>query len=132
MDWIRDRDCKGKVYYTSKDFNGCKYYLYMSVYEYSKSDKFWVSISSGKKRKYIHVFEPKENKSTGGLEALFWIKNTMLEFPDFYNRHRESIKSQYICVSWADSRRRDIYQRLTKEGFVFTMDKGEKILMKKL
>jgi hypothetical protein len=132
MDWIRDKDYEGKVYYTTKDFNGCKYYLYMSVYENSKSDKFWVSISSGKKRKDFHVFEPKENKSTGGLEALVWIKNTMLEFPEFYNSHRKITKSQYICVSWADSRRRDIYQRLTKEGFVFTIDEGEKILMKKL
>ena len=46
-----DKDYEGKVYYTTKDFNGCKYYLYISVYENSKSDKFWVSISSGKKRK---------------------------------------------------------------------------------
>jgi hypothetical protein len=134
--WLRYREQyereEGKVFYTCKEFNGCKYYLYVSVYENNKSDKFWISISSGKKRKDLHIFEEKENKSTGGLKALVWIKKSMLEFPNFYNRKNNSKKKQYICVSWADSRRRNIYQRLIKDGFSFSIDDGEKILIKKL
>jgi hypothetical protein len=53
----------------------------------------------------------------------------MLEFPNSTIK-KYSNKKQYICVAWADSRR-DIYQRLVKEGFIFTMDDGEKILMKR-
>jgi hypothetical protein len=65
---------EGKKFYTCKDFNGCKYYLYISVYEKSKSDKFWVSISSGKKKKRLIFFEPKKIKVQEAL-ALVWIKN---------------------------------------------------------
>jgi hypothetical protein len=53
LDWIRYTEMEGKYFTPVKDFNGCKYYLYISVYENSKSDKFWVSISSGKKKVYI-------------------------------------------------------------------------------
>jgi hypothetical protein len=55
----------------------------------------------------------------------------MLNFLISTIKKYNSNKKQYICVAWADSRRRDIYQRLVKEGFIFTMDDGEKILMKR-
>lgn len=35
-------------------------------------------------------------------------------------------------ISWSDSRRRDIYKRLEKDGFRFTLDEGKKVLMKRI
>jgi hypothetical protein len=57
----------------------------------------------------------------------------MYDFPKFY-ADRRNIKelNTYICIGWADSRRRNIYQRLEKEGFRFSMEDGKKILIKKL
>ena len=79
----------------------------------------------------IDIFEDKENKSLGGIRALFWIKEAMYDFPEFYSNYVDG-RNQYICIGWADSRRRDIYARLQKEGFTFTMEWGKKVLMKKL
>lgn len=129
--WVRvDSD----FYYIEKEFNGSVYRVEIYVWEYPKSVKFWVGASSGKKRKDRKIFIPKDNKSTGGLKALLWIKQMALEFPDYYSQHRWWIenKKKYICIHWADNRRRDIYQRLQKEGFEFILDGGKKILRKKL
>jgi hypothetical protein len=41
-------------------------------------------------------------------------------------------RNQYLCVGWADNRRRNIYERLVKEGFQFMVEGGRKILIKKL
>jgi len=128
MDWKRHPEDRW-TYYQEETFNGYVYRVSISVYEWKKSTKFWVAASSGKKRKEKDIFEEKENKSLGGMKALLWIKNKMFEFPKWYNSTDEN---QYILVHWADSRRRDIYQRLIKEGFQFMVDDGRKILMKKL
>ena len=130
MEWIKDKDYTN-TYYTTKKFNGYQYNVFIVVEDNTKSVKYWVSVSSGKKRAEFEIFEDKENKSLGGIRALFWIKEAMYNFPEFYSKRVDG-RNQYICIGWADSRRRDIYARLQKEGFTFTMEWGKKVLMKKL
>ena len=130
MEWIRDRAYDYKVFKCSEIFEEYVYTIMIYVEEIaSKSVKFHIGVSSGKKRKHREVFEEKAYKSKGGLKALMWLKDKMLEFPVYYD---SSVKNQYICIGWSDSRRRDIYKRLKKYGFMFSFDSGEKILMKKL
>ena len=130
MEWIKDK-AYTNVYYTSTIFNGYQYNAVMALEETDKSVKYWFSISSGKKRKEFQIFEDKENKSLGGIRALFWIKEAMYDFPLFYG-YRIRGRKQYLCVGWADNRRRNIYERLIKEGFQFRSERGNKILIKKL
>ena len=130
MEWTKHKeyvDC----YYTSREFNGYTYNTVISVEVSDKSVKYYVAVSSGKKRRDFDIFEEKSSKSFGGIRALFWIKEAMYDFPKFYSRWVEN-RNQYICIGWADSRRRDIYKRLEKRGFQFMIEGGRKILMKKL
>ncbi len=131
MEWkLKDKGQNYKVYTASKDFNGDLYVVTVYVDKSLKSDKFWIGVSSGKKRKHREVFEEKEYKSKGGIKALMWIKDCIFDFPVWYRNDYN--KKQYICIHWSDSRRRDIYKRLENYGFTFSFDGGEKILMKKL
>ena len=130
MEWTKHKeyvDC----YYASREFNGYTYNTVISVEVSDKSVKYYVAVSSGKKRREFDIFEEKASKSFGGIRALFWIKEAVHDFPEFYSRRVEN-RNQYICIGWADSRRRDIYKRLEKEGFQFMIEGGRKILMKKL
>jgi hypothetical protein len=131
MEWVKDEKYKN-VYITSKMFDTYQYNVLITLEDatMSKSIKYWVSASSGKKRREFDIFEEKEAKSLGGIKALFWIKEAILNFPSYYTNPYNKI--EYICIAWADNRRRDIYERLKKEGFVFAMESGVKILRKKL
>lgn len=129
MEWTKYEDFTN-VYVTSKIFNGYQYNVIITVMDKAKSIKYWVAASSGKKRREFEIFEDKEFKSLGGIKALFWIKEAILDFPSFYRNPYK--KTEYICIGWADNRRRDIYERLKKEGFNFAMEQGSKILIKKL
>lgn len=119
-------------YQTFEIFNGYTYCLNIVVEENWKSLKYWVALSSGKKRKDLSVFIPKDSKSGGGIRALIWAKNKMMEFPEFYENKYYKPENSYICIYWADSRRRNIYQRLERGGFKFFTEHGVKILRKKL
>lgn len=130
MEWIKDKRYTN-LYYTSEIFNGYKYNAVMTLEETDKCLKYWFSVSSGKKRREFEIFEEKDNKSLGGIRALFWIKQAMYDFPEFY-KNRVYGRKEYICVGWADKRRRDIYERLIKEGFTYEMEYNRKILRKKL
>lgn len=132
MEWTKDSRYTN-TYYTTKKFNGYQYNVLIITEETDKSFKYWIHVSSGKKRKEFEIFESKGNKSLGGIRALFWIKDAMFDFYNYIN-DRKNLKNKnvYICVGWADSRRRNIYQRLEKEGFQFMIEDGKKILMKKL
>ena len=132
MEWIKDPQYTN-TYYTTKKFNGYQYNVLIITEETDRSFKYWIHISSGKKRKEFEIFENKENKSLGGIRALFWIKDAMFDFYTYISGKRNlKSKNVYICVGWADNRRRNIYQRLEKEGFQFMVEDGRKILMKKL
>lgn len=130
MDWIRHRRDEGEFYYKEQYFNGFKYLIEVGVYTTFKTEMYWFALSSGKKRKDLLVFEEKEKKSKGGIQALLWAKKEMLAFPEYFGNPFN--KRRYICIRWADSRRRDIYQRLEREGFRFEMMWREKILIKKV
>lgn len=130
MDWKRYRRDEGEFYYKDEYFNGFKYHLEVYVDTTFKSEKFWFALSSGKKRKELEIFEDKDRKSGGGIKALIWAKNEILGFSNYLNNTFN--KNRYICIRWADSRRRDIYQRLEKEGFEFQMIDNVKTLVKKV
>ena len=132
MEWIKDKNYTN-VWLTTKKFNSYQYNVIIIPDITDKTIKYWIHASSGKKRKEFEIFEDKENKSLGGLRALFFIRDAMYDFPKFYAEKRGiSRLKAYICIGWSDSRRRNIYQRLEKEDFQFANHEGKKILMKKL
>jgi len=130
-DWQPHPDYKN-MFFKIKDFNDFTYSVQITLLENKRSQKFYVTASSGKKRKDMEVFEQKADKSLGGMKALLWIKETALSFTEWFNFLYKVKENQYLCIGWADSRRRNIYERLKKDGFIFMMDEGQKILMKKL
>lgn len=130
MEWVKNKDYID-TYQTSEIFNGFTYNVVISLEWTYKALKYWVAVSSGKKRRDFDIFENIGNKSLGGIRALFWVREAMYDFPKFYSE-RVFSRKEYICICWSDSRRRDIYKRLEKEGFQFMRDNGRKILMKKL
>jgi len=130
VEWIKDPRYTN-TYYTTKKFNGYQYNVLVITEESPKTIKYWIHASSGKKRREFEIFENKENKSLGGVRAIFWIKEAMYDFPRcFKNMVRD--RQQYICIGWSNNRRRNIYSRLIKEGFEFRSEQGRKILIKKL
>lgn len=130
MEWIKD-PLYTNTYYTTEKFNGYQYNVLVITEESHKTIKYWIHASSGKKRREFEIFEDKENKSLGGIKALYWIRDAMFDFPRCF-KNRVGNRQQYICIGWADSRRRNIYSRLIKEGFEFRSEQGRKILIKKL
>lgn len=135
MSWRRIEDPYwDEVYEMKEEFNGDVYSVFISCEHNPKSVRYWVSTSSGKKRKHREIFEEKESKSKGGIKALLWIKDKVLEFPKWYNDNqcRVENKKEYICVHWTDSKRRNVYSRLQNYGFKFTVDGKYKILMKRV
>jgi len=132
MEWIKD-PLYTNTYYTTEKFNGYQYNVLVITEESPKTIKYWIHASSGKKRREFEIFEDKENKSLGGVKALFWIRDAMFDFPRYFSERRNLRgKTCYLMVGWADNRRRNIYSRLIKEGFEFRSEQGRKILIKKL
>lgn len=103
----RRTEYEGEHYLTTKTFGNCTYYLFFTI----QDAKVWVSLSSGNKRKYALVFEEKEVKSTGGLKALLWAKETILLFPDWYLSRGCATHIVMLCIKPTDNRRKIIYQR---------------------
>lgn len=129
MEWIKNKDYHD-TYYTEKYFNGYRYVVTIWFEVNSSTTRFWVMVSSGKKRKELSIFEDKEFKSLGGIKALLWVKGAVLSFPSFYEARFKDCNKKVICIRWADSRRRDIYTRLKRDGFYFMHIDGEKTLIK--
>lgn len=86
MDWIKDTRYTN-LYYVSKQFNGFTYNAVMTLEETDKSVKCYFSASSGKKRKEFEIFEDKDSKSFGGIKALFWLRDCLLDFPTFLRQN---------------------------------------------
>ena len=132
MTWEKD-SMFTNVWTVKESFNYFTYKVTAIIDKTPKSDKFWISAGSGKKRKELDIWEEKPNKSLGGLKALLWMKRMVLDFPNYYVNScfgREN-KRRYLIIAWSDNRRRNIYERLLKEGFVFTIQDNKKVLMKK-
>lgn len=135
MEWVVRKTPGFEDFFTvEKEFNNTTYLVTIFVWDYPKSIKFHVGLSSGNKRSDLLVFEEKDKKSNGGMKALLWVKEAVNDFPVWYSKRYSYLvkgKSLYTCIGWADNRRRNIYSRLQKEGFQFMMDEGKKVLMKK-
>lgn len=114
--------------------DGTTYRLNCYVDATEKTVKFWFGMTSGKKRSDLDIYENKEYKAKGGLKALVWAIKEIHNFPELYRKShpQHSNLQSYLCIKWADSRRRQIYSRLERYGFKFMHDRGELILMKKL
>ena len=69
MNWIKDNRYTN-IFTCEKYFGKYKYLIEISVEEKPKTIRFWVNVSSGKKRKELSVLGNKENKSFGGIKAL--------------------------------------------------------------
>jgi len=130
MNWIKSTEYYD-TYSCTEYFNEYKYTILIWVEKSHKSVKYWMGVSSGKKRRELEIFEEKEDKSLGGIEALLWVRNCFFDFPLFYAPYVKGRK-EYLCVSWADTRRKNIYKRLEKYGFRFMVDQGQEVLIKKL
>ena len=128
--WERFKENGWLLYSVSKTFDKCVYKIDMVVDDTFKNTKFWVSVSSGNKRKDLEIFMEKDKKSTGGIKALLWCKTMILSFPDFYRLKNNYNKPCYIHIHWSDNKRRNIYERLLKEGFKYMIIDNKKILIK--
>ena len=96
-----------ETYQIVKEFGRDKYFLEFMI----DSDKVFVYLSSGNKRKHKEVFEDKDYKSSGGLKALFWARDSMFDFIKFR-------PTKYTVVGWTNSRRKRVYKRaLCDYGF---------------
>lgn len=134
-DWeLERREGYHDFYYKVKKFNGTDYKIEIQAEDNIKSVRFWVAVSSGNKRKALKVFAKNDAKRIGGLPAFMWVKEQMLSFPKYFINLKKIKKEKvYLCVGWADNRRRDIYYRsLSREGFRYANIDGEKVLMKRI
>ena len=132
--WGRDLQYKN-AFSIYKKFNNTFYKLTIQLELHRKTMKYWVFLSSGKKRKEFNYYEDKPYKSDGGVQALLWAKEKIFSFHNYFISHyhvEKEVKNFYICLKWTDSTRRNVYSRLIKYGFYFMYDEGEKILMKKI
>lgn len=125
------------TWFICKKFGTCNYKLTVYVEVLNKSVKYNIGLSSGRKRSDLDIYENKDVKSDGGISALLWAVNTAMSFPELFKEKRSNfiskkIKNHYLCINWADSRRRDIYARLNKYGFKFMNFNNEKTLIKKI
>lgn len=132
MNWTEDKQYRD-IFSTYKYFGDYKYVVTVYCNYFSKSIHFEFGASSGKKRKELDVFGNKENKSFGGMKALLWIKEAILSFPSWYTEiYNTDNMKLYICIEWSDTKRKNIYSRLTKEGFRFQTIVGERKLIKEV
>lgn len=72
---------------------------------------WYVSLSSGKKRRELDIYEDKLNKSRNSWQVVKWVLSAIDQFP-YKGR---------IIIHWADKRRKVIYGRfLLRIGFKLT------------
>lgn len=104
-------------FFTEFHVNNVKYRMEFLVYVYYNSTKIYVSISSGKKRKTLNIFEDNGIKNKNGIKPLLIVKKLMYDFSEYYKKEWINYGDIFLCINWSDVRRREIYKRLEKEGF---------------
>lgn len=119
MNWIKDPRYKN-VYYKKKQFGSVTYYAEVI----KEDDKAFFAISSGKKRRFLNVFEEKEEKNFEGLAPLLWAKSQIYTIKDIFSSNFT------VIIGWSDTRRQKIYTRFLPD-FKITFFEKQKVLMKK-
>ena len=107
-------------HFTELYVNEVKYRMEFLIDLTLNSTKIYTSISSGKKRKLLNIFEEKIEKSFNGLKPLIIAKKIMYEFGEYYKKEWINYGDVFLCIQWSDNRRKNIYSRLLKEGFRFS------------
>lgn len=130
--WTSD-DKYRDIYFKIMKHSNTYYKVEMEVEYDDKMVRVWVSAASGRKRKHLNDFDINDYRRDGGIKALVWIKNEIMSIPEsikeLYTFDKERM---YICIGWVDNHRRNVYSRLEREGFVFMVDRGLKILRKRI
>ena len=124
MEWSQKIEDGYKVYQTEEVFNGDTYRLEVTVDTESKTTKFWISLSSGRKRRDLEILEEKGKKSRGGLKALFWAREAIKDF-------EKGLNSGTLVIGWSDTRRKKIYQKYLKDFQIMKFNEGF-VLVKKI
>ncbi|AFF28212.1 gp214 [Sphingomonas phage PAU] len=119
FNWVRDEsldtyDGYYHAYIVTRKFGNVKARLGINLDPYMNC---YVSLSSGRKRKQLSIYEDKPEKNSCGIEILIWTKEAMLDFPIWFNdRHINKLNS--MLVTGSDTRRFKIYKRyLIPHGF---------------
>lgn len=112
MDYVKSEEYQD-CWVISKKFNTTTYYVYLSV----EFEKLYVAMANSKKKKYKSFFEEHPQPTDGGIPALLWVKDAMLQFPEWYkSRYKKELK--FIYLKGSDSRRQRVYKYfLNKCGF---------------
>lgn len=96
IQWQEDKQAEQVIATTY--INGVKYRMCFEDYY----THWYVSLSSGKKRRELDVYEQKPERSHNSWEVVKWCLECIADFPYKGN----------IVVQWADNRRKRIYGRI--------------------
>lgn len=124
MEWLQKWVDGYLTFITEQEFNGDTYRVEVTKDEYCKTIKYWIALSSGRKRKDLEMFQEKDKKSRGGLKALFWARKAIKDF-------EKGISHGTLVIGWSDTRRKRIYQKYLKDFQVMKFNEGF-VLVKKI
>lgn len=134
---IKVDNCTYGYFKTHKLKNNQTASIYFIQEELSKGTEYCVVFAIANKKKHIKQWITGERdalsyKETGtcGLEGLIWAKQQILFFEEFIKTKRDNVT---ICISWADNRRRNVYERaLSKYGYKISYRYSSKYISKKI
>jgi len=116
LDWEIDRDWMD-CYFKIIKVNSTFYKMEVQASVEKKSISLNIALSSGKKRQHFDNFYDQDSvKRDGGIKALLICKNQIFKFCNEY-ANKSHHKVIYIDIGWIESKKRDIYMRLEREGF---------------
>ena len=75
MEWqLKENSLDHRIYTLSKDFNGDLYVITVYVEKSLKSDKFWIGVSSGKKKNTEKYLKKKNRNLKEVLKPYYGLK----------------------------------------------------------
>lgn len=110
--------------------------MIFSVRQFSSDGPLYVYVDLRSYAKRKHTNSPDfyhSIKGRDGLEPAMWATSLLLNFPEFLlaQHHLRDRDRVIYTIYWSDSRRRDVYYKwLSRYGFYFGMDEGQKCLTK--